>query len=66
MRGDAKCQEDLVLYASSICGRVAVKEESLYQETAASLKVMEKGSIVMLCWFVCRMLMRVVPGARSF
>jgi hypothetical protein len=25
--GDAKCQEDLVLHASIICGAVVVKEE---------------------------------------
>ncbi len=40
------------------------RRRSLYQDTAASLKVMEEGSIVLCQRFVSRMLMRVVPGAR--
>ena len=38
---------------------------SLYQDTMASLKVMEEGSIVLLCRFISRMLMHVVPDARG-
>ncbi len=65
-RGDIKHLEDLVLSASSAGGRVSVEEEILlYQDTVASLKVMEEGSVV-LCWrFVSMMLMHVVPGARG-
>ena len=38
---------------------------SLYQDTMASSKVMEEVSVILFCRFVSRMLMRVVPGARS-
>ncbi len=37
----------------------------LYQDTTASSKVMEEGSIVLFHRFVSRMLMRVVSGARG-
>jgi hypothetical protein len=56
-RGDIKRLEleDPVLNASSV----------LYQDTAASSKVMEEGSIILCQWFVSKMLMHAVPGARG-
>jgi len=36
-----------------------------YQDTAASSKVIEVGSVTLLLRFVSRMLMHVVPGARG-
>jgi hypothetical protein len=41
------------------------RRRSLYQDTAASSKVMEEGSSVLCCKFVSRMLMHVVPDARG-
>ncbi len=38
MKGDTECQEDLVLYASSICGKVTVEEEVAVPEHCGILK----------------------------
>jgi hypothetical protein len=47
MSGEVECQEDFVLDAGGICGKVAVEERALYQDTVASSKVMEVGSIIL-------------------
>jgi hypothetical protein len=64
-RGDIKRLEDPVFNASVSVAERPWRRRSLYQDTTASSKVMEEGSIV-LCWrLVGKMLMRLVPGARG-
>jgi hypothetical protein len=64
-RGDIKRQEDPVLLPVVSVVEHLWRRRSQYQDTAASSKVMEEGSIILCQRFVCKMLMREVPGARG-